>query len=183
MDTFVKHHLIVGDKVHNTFEYMMAELVDESLQKSANTQVSQFKILVKTFDSFNSYKTYSFSLNELEAEFSVETNELRSIVLRDTSVNKKITFSKDKSELTYVHGQDTLGQHSEVNSSVTREPIFWIKINDNTFNAPFDITGVYEDIIDESIGDMTEEDFEQEKVKVEVWEEFRQVLGEIKEDD
>lgn len=129
----------------------------------------------------NSYKTYSFSLNELEAEFSAQDNELKAIILRDTEVNKKITFKKDAAELTYVRGQDTLGVHSESNSMVTREPVFWIKINGNTFHAPFDIVNVYETITNTSVEDITQAEVEQEMISVNVWEEFKLKLQEENE--
>ncbi len=177
-DTFTKHHLVVGKEVHNTVDYILRQVTSESIDKSSASQVSQFKILVKTFDTMNSYKTYSFALNELEAEFDTQDNAIRAVILRDTEVNKKITFKKDTAELTYVRGQDTLGLHSETNSMVTREPVFWIKINGTTFHAPFDLVNVYEDITGTSVDDITEDEIEQEKISINVWEEFKNQLQE-----
>ena len=177
-ETFTKYHLVVGNEVHNTVEYILGQMTNSKIDKSAATKTSEFKILVKTFDTANSYKTYSFALNELEADFTVNDNSIRSLVLRDTSVNKKITFMKDSADLTFARGQDTLGVNTETNKAVTREPVFWIKINGTTFNAPFNLVEVYEDITGVSIDDITQAEIEQELISVNVWEEFKLQLQE-----
>ena len=177
-ETFTKYHLVVGKEVHNTVEYILGQMSNSKIDKSAATKTSEFKLLVKTFDSNSTYKTYSFALNELEADFTLGDNSTKSLVLRDTAVNKKITFKKDSADLTFARGQDTLGVNTETNKAVTREPVFWIKINGDTFNAPFNLTNVYETITGISIDDITQEEIEQELISVNVWEEFKLQLQE-----
>jgi hypothetical protein len=177
-ETFTKYHLVVGNEVHNTVEYILRQVTGEKIDKSAATQSSQFKILSKTFDSMNSYKTYSFALNELEADFSTEDNSIRKLVLRDTEVDKKITFKKDAAELTFVKGVDAVGEATDMSPKVSREPVFWIKINGDVFHAPFNLVDVYEDITGTSVDDITQAEIEQELVSVNVWEEFKLQLQE-----
>lgn len=108
------------------------------IQKSAATKVSEYNISLTTLDSFSSYKNYAFSLNEMEATFSSRDNALIEIVLRDTSVHKKITLKDDKCTLVYAKGQDVVGKNSEVNDLTSKETIHSITINDKEFIAPLE---------------------------------------------
>lgn len=117
--------------------------VEGTVEKSAANSSNHFDVFLTTFDSLNSYKTYTFALNELEAGFDISTDEIDSITLRDTSVHKKIEFAGDKGTLVHARGQDIVGLHSEVNSLTTREPIYSIIINGSKFEHPFDLPTLY----------------------------------------
>lgn len=123
------------------------------IEKSANTKVSEYVISLTTQDSFKTYKNYAFSLNELEATFSAEDDSLIELVLRDTSVHKKITLKSDKSILTYVKGQDTVGKNSEINDITSKEHIYSVTINEQSFEAPFDIEVIYEHLTGVNLDD------------------------------
>ncbi|BAV80911.1 hypothetical protein [Vibrio phage RYC] len=111
--------------------------VDQAqLEKSAATRVSEYFIDITTLTNTAKYKTYRFSLNEMEAAFDLNTNDLEMIELRDTSVNKKITLTPTKSTLVYAKGQDTVGQNSEWNTTTARETIYSVNINGDEFLAP-----------------------------------------------
>lgn len=114
------------------------------IEKSANTKVSEYLISLTTQDSFKTYKNYVFSLNELECSFSTQDDTLLELVMRDTSVHKKISVKDTKATLTYAKGQDTVGQNSEINNLTSRENIYSITVNNKTFTTPFEIEDVYE---------------------------------------
>lgn len=119
-------------------------LTELQVYKSANTKVSEYIISLTTQDSFNTYKNYAFSLNELECTFSTKDDSLLELILRDTSVNKKITIKDTKGTLTYAKGQDTLGKNSEINNMTSVENIYSITLNGETYETPFDVEDVYE---------------------------------------
>ncbi len=119
---------------------------EEILLKSSNTKVSEYVIKLTTLTTFSTYKTYSMALNEMSASFSIEDDSILELELRDTSVNKKITFAKEKAVLTVVNGQDTVGEHSEADTITTREQVSSISINDITYDAPYDLASLYQDL-------------------------------------
>lgn len=129
---------------------------EHGLYKSANTKVSEYNISLTTQDSFNTYKNYAFSLNELECTFSTKDDSLIELILRDTSVNKKITVKETKGTLTYAKGQDTVGKHSEVNNMTSKENIYSITLNGSTFETPFDIETIYEHLTGVNLEDARE---------------------------
>ncbi|QVW00221.1 hypothetical protein 2017DhaAB_0615 [Vibrio phage ICP1] len=176
MQTFTKHFTIRGKHAIPSIplelhEKGWVESSDEII-KSAATKVSEYRIFAHTYDGLNSLCLRSFSLNELEAEFDVQSKELRAITLRDTSVNKKTTFNNKGAILTYVRGQDTVGQYSETNSVTTKEPVSKITINDIVFNIPFEINDVYEKVTGQNPNFLTEEDIEEEARMANTWVEF-----------
>lgn len=130
-------YFVRGKDVLRCFD---AILEDAELEKSAATRVSEYNIDVTTLPSTTKYSTYRFSLNELEASFDLQTDELKQIELRDTSVHKKITFLENKTTLTYAKGQDVVGQNSEVNSLTSKEAVYSININGQSFISPLSTT-------------------------------------------
>lgn len=182
METFTKHFTLRGEHAIPSIPLILHEKgwVDSSdeIIKSAATKVSEFKIFAHTYDGLNSLCLRSFSLNELEAEFDVQTKKLRAITLRDTSVNKKVTFNNRGAILTYVRGQDTVGQFSETHSVTTKEPVSKITINGTEFNIPFELDDVYERITGMSPDLLTEEDIEEEARMANTWAEFLETMKE-----
>lgn len=117
--------------------------LSEELQKSANTKTSEFYIHLTTISSIDKYNTYILSLNELEASFDAATNDIEAITLRDTSVNKKLSFTKTKGTLTYAKGQDTIGKNTEFNNLVSKEAVHSMSVNDVEYVAPVDLEALY----------------------------------------
>jgi hypothetical protein len=173
METITKHFTIVGDKAVSSLPLFLHQAgwvtSDDPLIKSANTKTSEYRVFAHTYDSLNSLCLRSFSLNELEAEFDLNTKEIRSVTLRDTAVHKKITFNKKGAILTYARGQDVVGQNSEVNSLTTKEPISKITINSDIFAVPFDVKVVYEKITGLSVDLLTDDDLEEEQRNANLW--------------
>ncbi len=135
-------------KLSRCFDVMLESMDsdEEVVLKSSNTKVSEYVIKLTTLATFDTYKTYSMALNEMSASFSLEDDSILELILRDTSVNKKITFSEDKAILTVVNGQDTVGEHSEVLTSTIKERIHSISINDITYDLPYNLASLYQDL-------------------------------------
>jgi len=141
METYTQDFSVRENEVIRCFD---AILYDAVVEKSAASKVSEYIISLTTQDSFNTYKNYSFSLNELEATFSSKDDSLLEIVLRDTSVHKKIILKNEKSTLVYAKGQDVVGKNSEINDITSKENIYSMNINDKEFFTPLDLEEVYE---------------------------------------
>ena len=122
-----------GKDVLRCFDALLEEA---ELSKSASTRVSEYFIDITTIASTTRYNNYRFSLNELEASFDLQTDDIKQIELRDTSVHKKITFLENKTTLTYAKGQDAVGQNSEVNHLTSRETVYSINVNGQQFISP-----------------------------------------------
>lgn len=175
METLTKHFSVVDEGLVETIPFLLkqAGVLDEDvLMKSSAHTTAQYKVTIGTFSSLNTYMTYSFNLNELESEFDKRDNKILSVVLRDTSVNKKISFTKDQAVLTYARGQDTVGKNSEVQAITTREPVHTIKINSHSFKAPFDLEDVYEKVTGVNLNELHAEDWEEEERNANMWEQF-----------
>lgn len=132
-------------KVLRCFDAILQD-ADEATQvnKSSATQVSEYIVNITTLENMSTYKNYTMALNELEATFDVATDALRQIELRDTAVNKKLTFLEEKATLTNARGQDTVGKNSEVMALTTVESIHSINVNGKEFVAPIDLPSLYE---------------------------------------
>lgn len=116
---------------------------EDAIEKSDTLSGNIFDLVVTTIDTLGTNTTYHFSLNEIEAKFDVLTDELTSITLRDTSVNKKIDFTGDKGRLTNARGQDVVGQNSEIKNTTTKSLIYDVTINGNKYASPFEINKIY----------------------------------------
>lgn len=177
MDIIQKCFSFVGDKAIPKLDLFLSEsgwLKQDVLEKSAATKVSEFKVYVRTYSNFK-YKMRSFSLNEMEAEFSTEDYQLKSLVFKDTSVHKKITFTSRGAILTVVKGQDVVGKNSESIQSV-KEPIISISVNGKDVQAPFELESIYEMFTGLSIKYLTEEEIEEEKVNANLWNQLAEEL-------
>lgn len=141
METYQQDFSVRENEVIRCFE---AILYDAVVEKSAATKVSEYLIALTTQDTFNTYKNYSFSLNEMEATFSTKDDSLVEIVLRDTSVHKKIVMKSEKCTLVYAKGQDVVGKNSEINDLTSKENIYSLDINGTEFQTPLDLEEVYE---------------------------------------
>ncbi|AUR89044.1 coil containing protein [Vibrio phage 1.121.O._10N.286.46.C4] len=119
------------------------EEVTGQIYKSANSKTSEFYIHLTTISSIDKYNTYILSLNELEASFDTATNDIETITLRDTSVNKKLAFTTTKGTLVYAKGQDTVGKNSEYNNLVSKEAVHSMSVNDVEYIAPIDLEELY----------------------------------------
>lgn len=141
METYQQDFSVRENEVIRCFE---AILYDAVVEKSAASKVSEYLISLTTQDSFNTYKNYSFSLNEMEATFSTKDDSLLEIVLRDTSVHKKLILKDEKSTLVYAKGQDVVGKNSEINDMTSKENIYSLDINGKEFVTPLNLEDVYE---------------------------------------
>jgi hypothetical protein len=172
METFTKSFILSKGCLVPELDILLTKagwLDETSITKSAAAQISDYKLYVRTFDSMNTYKLYTFSLNELEAEFDAKSGDITSLTLRNTSVHKKLSFNAKGTTLTNVKGQDTVGQHSEVNYLTTREPVFNLNINGTDFNAPFEMGDVYEYLTGLNVNFFTEDDIEEERSNQNLW--------------
>lgn len=127
-------------------------LLYDAVVKSSASKVSEYVISLTTQDSFNTYKNYAFSLNEMEATFDSKDDSLIEIVLRDTSVHKKVILKNDKSTLVYAKGQDVVGKNSEINDITSKENIYSITINTQEFTTPFNEDNSLEDVYEHLTG-------------------------------
>ncbi len=144
----------MSDSRKEKFSVREGELLDEfsvgffdeathGIVKSANTKTSEFYIHLTTLSSMDKYSTYILSLNELEASFSLATDEISTLTLRDTSVHKKLTFNKEEGKLIYAKGQDVVGQHSEFDSLLSTEIVQSMSVNGKEYKAPIDLEDLY----------------------------------------
>lgn len=180
MDCFTKHFTFIGEEAFPSLDLFLADsgwVNNPSLiQKSSAAQVSEYNIYVRTFNSNYSYKLRNFSVNEMEADFSAQTGDLRSLTFRDTSVHKKITFTDQSAILTVVRGADTVGKNSESISNTTKEAIIGITVNKVELKAPFDLKEVYEKFTGLDLKYLTEEEIEEEKITANLWAELAEQL-------
>jgi hypothetical protein len=116
---------------------------DNSLITKSSDDSNTFAIDVKTLDNNSKHKQYTFSLNEMEVTFKPNSDNVASIVLRDTSVNKKIELSESKSILVNVKGQDVVGKFSENNGDTSRESILNLIINQTVIPNLLELDEVY----------------------------------------
>ena len=175
MDTLTKHFSMVEEGLVETVPFLLKQagwIEEDELTKSSAYTTAQYKVTIGTFSSLNNYMTYIFNLNELESEFSKRDSKILSVVLRDTSVNKKVSFTKDRAVLTYARGQDTVGKHSEVQAITTKEPVHTIEINSHMFRAPFDLEEIYEKLTGINLEELHAEDWEEEERNANMWEQF-----------
>jgi hypothetical protein len=142
METYQQDFSVREDEVIRCFEAILYDAV--VVEKSAASKVSEYLISLTTQDSFNTYKNYSFSLNEMEATFSTKDDSLLEIVLRDTSVHKKLILKDENSTLVYAKGQDVVGKNSEMNDMTSKENIYSLDINGKEFVTPLNLEDVYE---------------------------------------
>lgn len=153
-------------KVHkgvlkSIWDALTEELEDSFVTKSSDGDESrEYNLFITTIASPTTYNTYTVTLNEMEAHFDSDTNEVTGIILRDTSVHKKIEFSNNKGVLTYSRGRDVVGVNSELNDSTTKEPIYNIKINGVYFEAPYDLSILYRSLVGnpEEVGENSDEE-------------------------
>ena len=176
MITITKHYTIRDGRALPSLDLHLHDagyIEETALMKSAASKVSEYKIFAHTYDNLNSLKLRGFSLNELEVELDVNTKDIRAIVLRDTSVHKKITFSDKGAILTAVKGKDVVGENSEFSDITTKEPIGKININGEDFPIPFELNVVYQKLTGEDIGLLTDDDIENEQINANLWEELQ----------
>lgn len=146
------------------------------LSKSASSKSSEYKVYVRSYTSQYKYKLRNFALNEMEAEFDSDTGEIRSLVFRDTSVHKKITFNEKSAIITVVRGSDAVGNKTEAITTTLKEPIIGISVNGNELKAPFDLGEVYTEFTGLDSAYLTEEEIEEEKVNATLWAELAEQL-------
>lgn len=120
------------------------ESTESLINKSSDGVGNHYDLALTAIDSMNAYRTYRFAMNEMEAQFNLQTNELITITIKDTSIHKKIEFVSDKGTLVYARGQDVIGLNSELNDLTTKEYIHDIEINSSKFEAPFEIKEIYQ---------------------------------------
>lgn len=184
MITITKHYTIRNGHILPSLDLLLSEagyIEQTELIKSAATKVSEYKIFAHTYDNMNSLKLRGFSLNELEVELDIKTKDIRSIVLRDTSVHKKITFSDKGAILTAVRGKDVVGENSEFSDITTKEPISKININGEDFVIPFELPDVYQRLTGDNINMLTDDDLEDEQFNANLWTELKNQIEEITE--
>lgn len=178
MDLITKEFSFVGDKAYPKLDLFLQEagwLRDEIIKSSAS-QVSEYKIYVRSYTNLSKYKLRNFSLNEMEADFDVDTGEIKRIEFRDTSVHKKITFTSQSAVLTVVRGSDAVGAKTESIQTTLKEPIIGISVNGKELKAPFDLAEVYKEFTGLDIKYLTEEEIEEEKVNANMWAELAEQL-------
>lgn len=150
-----KMYSVRNGKVLSIYSAILHD-ISPVVTKSAD---NEFVLEVTTAPSgSDKYKVYTFSMNDMEATFDINTDDLLNITLRDTSVHKKVIFTNDKATLVYVRGKDVVGQNSEFIDSTTKEIIHSITINGTEFNTPFNIKDIYQtltgvDIEEDASGD------------------------------
>ncbi len=143
------------------FDAILLDAYEEHMQinKSASTDVSAYSIYVETVADLENYKSYTLAMNELEAFFPLDSEEVSKFILRDTDVHKKLEFSLDAgSQFIYARGQDVVGENSEVINTTATENIARIVINEKEFNHPIDIQELYNHLVEEDISTVSEEE-------------------------
>lgn len=182
MNTITKSYTIRNGHALPSLELYLSDggyIEETELIKSAATKVSEYKIFAHTYDSMNSLRLRSFSLNELEVELDIKTKDIRSITLRDTSVHKKITFSDKGAILTAVKGKDVVGENSEFSDITTKEPISKININGEDFAIPFELTDVYQKLTGDNLSLLTDDDLEDEQFNANLWADLQKQIEEM----
>lgn len=134
-----KLYSVRDGKILSIYSALLHDL-DSQVTKAAK---NYFELSLTTLDGMNSYRTYMFSMSDLEAHFDLKTNELLSITLRDTAVHKKIEFYGEKATLVFARGKDVVGLNSELNDLTTKEIIHDIILDGSKFEAPYNIKEIY----------------------------------------
>jgi len=176
MITITKSYTVSDGKLYPSLDlylYKAGYLNKEPIAKSSASKVSEFNIEAHTFDQLNSLKVRVFSLNELEVELDINTKEIRAIVLRDTSVHKKLTFNGNGATLTSVRGKDVVGENSEFSDITTKEPIEKLLINNEEYLPPFELNSIYKRLIGESVSDISDSDMVNEQFNINLWKELQ----------
>lgn len=179
MDLITKEFKFLGNKAYPKLDLFLQEsgwLKNDDIIKSSATQVSEYKIYVRSYTNLHKYKLRNFALNEMEADFDVDTGEIKRIEFRDTSVHKKIVFTPQSAIITVVRGSDAVGNKTEPVQTTLKEPIIGISVNGKELKAPFDVAEVYKDFTGLDIKYLTEEEIEEEKVNANMWAELAEQL-------
>lgn len=181
MDLITKHFKFLGNKAYPTLDLFLQEsgwIKNDDIIKSSASQVSEYKIYVRSYTNLSKYKLRNFSLNEMEADFDIDDGELKRIEFRDTSVHKKIVFTSQSAVITVVRGSDAVGAKTDTLQTTLKEPIIGISVNDKELNAPFDLNTVYKEFTGLDVKYLTEEEIEEEKVNANMWAELAEQLKE-----
>lgn len=181
METITKHYTVLGNDLVPSLDLLFHKMSwvesNNPIIKSASSKTSEFNIIAYTYSDMNRLNVRQFALNELEAEYDLKLNQLRSITLRDTDVHKKVTFTLQGGILTYVHGQDTVGKISEIKNSSVKEPIAKIIINNQEYSTPFNLGNIYKGITGLSFDDITDEELKEEQMSNNLWSDFMELLN------
>tara|TARA_R110000851_G_scaffold146878_1_gene286657 strand:+ start:1657 stop:2436 length:780 start_codon:yes stop_codon:yes gene_type:complete len=108
-------------------------------------------------------------MSEIEVVYNTSDDTFLGIKLSDTSIHKSISFDKDGLGLLInVTGQDVVGENSNPQPKTLREVVSKITINESSYETPFDLSQMYEDIIvNRSVDDVTEQ-VEEEEIKTNI---------------
>lgn len=145
----------------------MKRQVIKSLHTS-NTEGFSIKVFTEPLSS-QIVKYYQFHMSEIEVVYNTSDDTFLGIKLSDTSIHKSISFDKDGLGLLInVTGQDVVGENSNPQPKTLREVVSRITINENSYETPFDLSQMYEDIIvNRSVEDVTEQ-VEEEEIKTNI---------------
>tara|TARA_R110000787_G_scaffold14073_2_gene43722 strand:+ start:6471 stop:7253 length:783 start_codon:yes stop_codon:yes gene_type:complete len=87
-------------------------------------------------------------MSEIEVVYNTSDDTFLGIKLSDTSIHKSISFDKDGLGLLInVTAQDVVGENSNPQPKTLREVVSKITINESSYETPFDLSQMYEDII------------------------------------
>lgn len=181
METITKSFTFHESKLVPSIDLFLLECGwsdDQSiLSKSASSKSGEYRVYVRSYTDTHKYKLRNFALNEMEADFDVDTGEIRSLIFRDTSVHKKIAFTEKGAIITVVRGSDAVGSKTEAITTTLKEPIIGVSVNGNELKAPFDLGEVYTEFTGLDTKYLTEEEIEEEKVNANLWAELAEQLS------
>ena len=145
----------------------MKRQIIKSLHTS-NTEGFSIKVFTEPLSS-QIVKYYQFHMSEIEVVYNTSDDTFLGIKLSDTSIHKSISFDKDGLGLLInVTGQDVVGENSNPQPKTLREVVSKITINESSYETPFDLSQMYEDIIvNRSVDDVTEQ-VEEEEIKTNI---------------
>lgn len=152
--------------------------INSDIIKSSASKVSEYRIYVTSYTNLHKYKLRNFALNEMEADFEVDSGQLKRMVFKDTSVHKTIVFDEKGAVITIVRGVDPVSSKTETITKTLKEPIIGISVNDKEMKAPFDLQEVYQAFTGLNLKYLTEEEIEEEKSKTNLWAELAKKLEE-----
>lgn len=124
----------------------MKRQIIKSLHTS-NTEGFSIKVFTEPLSS-QIVKYYQFHMSEIEVVYNTSDDTFLGIKLSDTSIHKSISFDKDGLGLLInVTAQDVVGENSNPQPKTLREVVSKITINESSYETPFDLSQMYEDII------------------------------------
>ena len=124
----------------------MKRQIIKSLHTS-NSEGFSIKVFTEPLSS-QTIKYYQFYMSEIEVVYNSTDDTFLGIKLSDTSVHKSISFTDQGiGTLINVTGRDTIGENSNPQPKTLRESVSSITINERSFESPFNLAQIYEDVI------------------------------------